>query len=100
MIGTLSSFDKNNLNLDVSNTPAIPTTLFFGSPEYFCKAITITSRGFVIQITKALGDDFAIPSPTCLIIFKLVPNKSSLVIPGFLGIPAVIIITSESFVSS
>ncbi len=41
-----------------------------------------------------------IPSATCLIIFKLIPNKSSLVIPGFLGTPAVIIITSEFFVSS
>ena len=60
----------------------------------------MTSSGFVMQITKALGDVFAIPSPTCLIIFKFVPNKSSLVIPGFLGIPAVIIMTSEFLVSS
>ena len=40
------------------------------------------------------------PSATCLIIFKFIPSKSSLVIPGFLGTPAVIIITSEFFVSS
>jgi len=31
---------------------------------------------------------------------KLIANKSSLIIPGFLGTPAVIIITSDSFVSS
>ena len=52
------------------------------------------------KITKASGEVFFIPSATCFIIFKLVPNKSSLVIPGFLGIPAVIIITSEFLISS
>ena len=52
------------------------------------------------SITKAFGDVFFMPSPTCLIIFKFIPSKSSLVIPGFLGTPAVIIITSEFFVSS
>ena len=46
------------MNLDESSIPAIPTTLFFGKPEYFCRAITITSNGFVIQITKALGEVF------------------------------------------
>ena len=56
--------------------------------------MTITSNGFVIQITKALGALVFIPSATCLIIFKLIPNKSSLLIPGFLGTPAVIIITA------
>ena len=53
-----------------------------------------------MHITKALGEVFFIPSATCLIIFKLMPSKSSLVIPGFLGTPAVMIITSEFFVSS
>ena len=84
----------------MSNIPAIPITLFFGSPEYFCNAITITSKGLVIQITKASGEVFFIPSATCLIIFKLMPKRSSRVIPGFLGTPAVIIITSEFLVSS
>ena len=78
----------------------MPTTFLFGKPEYFCNAMTMTSRGFVIQITNALGEVFLIPSATCLIIFKLVSNKSSRVIPGFLGTPAVIIIASEFFVSS
>ena len=80
--------------------PAMPTTLFFGNPEYFCNAITITSNGLVIHITKALGEVFLIPSATCFIIFKFIPSRSSLVIPGFLGTPAVIIITSEFLVSS
>ena len=53
-----------------------------------------------MHITKALGDVFFIPSATCFIILRFMPNKSSLVIPGFRGTPAVIIITSEFFVSS
>ena len=77
----------------------MPTTLFFGKPEYLCKAITITSNGFVMQITKALGEVFY---SICNLFyyFKFIPSKSSLVIPGFLGTPAVIIITSEFLVSS
>ena len=78
----------------------IPTILFLGNPEYFCKAITITSKGFVIHITKALGDVVLIPCATCFIILRFMPSKSSLVMPGFLGTPAVIIMTSEFFVSS
>ena len=84
----------------MSKTPAIPITLFSGIPEYFCSAITITSSGFVIQITKAFGEVSLMPSATCLIIFKLVDNRSSRVIPGFRGTPAVIIITSEFAVSA
>ena len=53
-----------------------------------------------MHITKAFGEVVFIPSATCLIILRLIPSKSSLVIPGFLGTPAVIIITSEFFVSS
>ena len=53
-----------------------------------------------MQITNAFGDVSFIPSATCLIIFKLVPSRSSRDIPGFRGTPAVIIITSESLVSS
>ena len=98
--GTLSSWDKNNLNLELSSIPAIPTTFFAGKPEYFCNAITITSSGFVIQITNAFGEYFLIPCATSLIIFKFIPKRSSLLIPGFLGTPAVIIITSEFLISS
>ena len=63
-------------------------------------AITITSKGLVIHITNAFGEVFLIPSETFFIIFRLIANKSSRVIPGFLGTPAVIIITSEFLVSS
>ena len=98
--GTPNSSDKNNLNLELSKMPAIPITLFAGRPENFWNAITITSSGLVIHITKAFGAFFLIPIATCLIIFKLIPRRSSLLIPGFLGTPAVIIITSEFLISS
>ena len=88
------------MNQEESKIPAIPITLFFFNLEYFCKAITITSSGLVIHITNALGEVFFIPSATCFIIFKFISNKSSLDMPGFLGTPAVIIITSEFLVSS
>ena len=98
--GTFNSCDKKYLNLDESNIPAIPTTLFVGKLEYFCKAITITSKGLVIQITNAFGEFCLIPLATCFIIFKFVSNKSSLDMPGFLEIPAVTITTSEFLISS
>ena len=94
-----NSRDKNNLNLELSNIPAMPTTLLAGKLENFWNAITITSNGLVIHITKAFGAFCLTPSATCLIIFKFIPSKSSLLIPGFLGKPAVIIITSESLIS-
>ena len=40
------------------------------------------------------------PLATGLIILGLIPKRSSLVMPGFLGTPAVMIITSEFLVSS
>ena len=35
LTGTFNSKDKNNLNLELSNIPAIPTTLLAGKPENF-----------------------------------------------------------------
>ena len=99
-IETLNSSDKNNLKREESKTPAIPTTFSAGRPEYFCNAKTITSKGLVIQITKAFGEYFLIPSPTCFITFELIPKRSSLLIPSFLGTPAVTIITSEFAMSA
>ena len=66
-----NSSDKKYINLEESNIPAIPTTLFFGIPEYFCNAITITSKGLVIHITKAFGDVFLIPSQLVLLFLDL-----------------------------
>ena len=60
------------MNLELSKIPAIPTTLFDGKPENFWNAITITSSGLVIHITKASGAFCLTPFATCLIIFKLI----------------------------
>ena len=35
LTGTFNSNDKNNINLELSKNPAIPTTLFEGKFEYF-----------------------------------------------------------------
>ena len=52
-----------------------------------------------MTITKEFGACSLMFSATSFIIPKLISNKSSLSIPGFLGIPAVIINTSASFTS-
>src|SRR5690606_40034837 len=39
----------------VSSTPAMPTTMWWGSPETFWSAETIASRGLATLITKAFG---------------------------------------------
>ena len=69
-----------------------------GVKEYNQSQTRGSSGGRVSMV--ALGEVFFIPSATCLMIFKLIPSQSSLVIPGFLGTPAVIMTTSEFFVSS
>ena len=52
-----------------------------------------------MQITKALGAYFFMPAPTSDITFKFIDNKSSLLIPGFRGTPAVTITTSASLIA-
>ena len=59
----------------------------------------MTSNGLVMHIINAFGAFSFIPLATCLIIFKFIPSRSSLLMPGFLGTPAVIMITSESLIS-
>ena len=59
----------------------------------------MASKGLVMHITNALGQYFLIPAPTSDITLRLIDNKSSRLIPGFLGTPAVTITTSESFIA-
>lgn len=49
---------------------------------------TVEFTGLLIKLTIALGQDLAIPSQIVFTIPALILNKSSLVIPGFLGTPA------------
>ena len=48
-----------------------------------------------MQITKAFGQYFLMPAPTWRITLVLMPIKSSRLIPGLRGTPAVTITTSE-----
>ncbi|WVZ23082.1 hypothetical protein V8G54_001626 [Vigna mungo] len=49
---------------------------------------TVEFTGLLIKLTIALGQDLAIPSLRVFTIPAFILNKSSLVIPGFLGTPA------------
>ena len=72
----------------------MPTTMFFGRPENFCSAHTIASSGLVMQMTKAFGAYFLMPAPTCSITLRLMPSRSSRLMPGLRGTPAVTMHTS------
>ena len=87
-----NSLERKNLNRAESNIPAIPTIIFLSIPVISLRDQTIASSGFVTQITKAFGEYFFIAFPSSFMIEKLVSTRSSLDIPGFLGIPAVITI--------
>lgn len=55
---------------------------------------TVEFTGLLIKLTIAFGQHLAIPSQRVLTIPALMLNRSSLVIPGFLGTPAGIITRS------
>ena len=65
----------------------MPTTICLGRPQDFCSAQTMASSGLVIQITKAFGAYFVMPAPTCSITLRLMPIRSSRLMPGFRGTP-------------
>jgi hypothetical protein len=48
-----------------------------------------------MQITKALGQYFLMPSPTDFITPVLIPIRSSRLMPGLRAMPAVTMTTSE-----
>ena len=72
----------------------MPTTWLFGRPENFCSAQTMASSGLVMQMTKAFGAYFLMPAPTCSITLRLMPSRSSRLMPGLRGTPAVTMQTS------
>jgi hypothetical protein len=77
----------------------MPTTLLCGRPENSRSAQTIASSGLVMQITNASGalalDAFAyrLHHP------RLMPSRSSRLMPGLRGTPAVTMITSAPAMS-
>ena len=78
----------------------MPTILLCGRPENFCSAQTIASSGLVMQMTKAFGALALMPSPTAAITFRLMPIRSSRLMPGLRGTPAVTITTSAPAMSA
>ncbi len=84
----------------VSRIPAIPRTRSFGQPETFLATWHIASSGFETTIRIASGLEPTTCSVTEPTIFSFVDTRSSRLIPGWRGIPAVITTTSEPAVSS
>ena len=60
----------------------------------------MASSGLVMQITKALGAWALMPSPTAFITFRLMPSRSSRLMPGLRGTPAVTMHTSAPAMSA
>jgi hypothetical protein len=84
----------------VSNTPAMPIIRFFGRPVTFHAAQHIASSGFVTRIRIAFGEYFIAFSAAVLTISKFAISKSSRLMPGFRGKPAVITTMSDPAVGS
>ena len=78
----------------------MPTTFCGGRPQYFCSAQTMTSSGLVMQMTKASGACCLMPAPTEAMTLRLMPRRSSRLMPGFRGTPAVTMQTSAPAMAS
>ena len=78
----------------------MPTTFFAGRPEAFCSAQTIASSGLVMQMTNASGAYFLMPAPTCSITLRLMLRRSSRLMPGLRGTPAVTMQTLAPLIAS
>ena len=72
----------------------MPTILVGSSPENFCSAQTMASSGLVMQMTKASGAYCLMPPPTASMTLRLMLRRSSRLMPGLRGTPAVTITTS------
>ncbi len=72
----------------------MPTTFCGGRPETCCSTPTIASSGLVTAMTKALGQRCLMFSPTLTITLVLTLIRSSRLMPGLRGTPAVTMTTS------
>ena len=84
----------------VSRIPACPNTRSFGKPETLFATWHIASSGFETTIRMASGDWATACSVTEPTIFSFVVTRSSRLMPGCRGSPAVITTTSEPAVGS
>ena len=90
----------NAENRAVSRIPAMPKTRSFGSPETALATWHIASSGLETTTTTRPASAARHPSVTAVTIFSFVVTRSSRLMPGERGRPAVITTTSEPFVSS
>jgi hypothetical protein len=65
----------------------------------FAQRQTIASSGLVMQMTKASGALSRMPSPTAFMTFRLMPSRSSRLMPGLRATPAVTMMTSAPAMS-
>ena len=84
----------------VSSTPAIPTTRSRGNSETAFATWHIASSGLETITRTAFFDRFATSRVTSATIASFVFTRSSRLMPGLRGRPAVITITSEPAVAA
>ena len=94
-----SSMATNARILAESRIPACPMTRSRGSPPIIIAAWDITSKGLVRMIKIASGDASREFSTDERMMLVLASSRSSRLIPGFRGSPAVITTMSELAVS-
>src|SRR5512133_1558765 len=97
---TPSSHAMNAWNRAESSTPAWPITRWCGKPVMRWQSVTIASSGFEITMTNEFGAYCLMPCATLSMIFEFTPMRSSRLMPGLRGRPAVTTMTSESLMSS
>ena len=78
----------------------MPTTMAGGRPVTFCITQTMASSGLVMTMTKASGQSVLMFSPTLLITPALMLIRSSRLMPGLRGTPAVTITTSAPSIAA
>ena len=84
----------------VSRIPAMPKTRRFGNRETARATWHIASSGFETMTRTAFGDRLTASFVTAVTIASFVETRSSRLMPGARGRPAVMTTTSESAVSS
>jgi hypothetical protein len=78
----------------------MPTTLFPGNPDRFQATYVIASMGFVTTIYMQSGEYSDVPETTFVTTSAFAAKRSSRLMPGFLGKPAVMTTMSDPAVSS
>ena len=92
---TFSSMAMNARKRAESSTPAMPMTRFLGNPLASRATWHMASSGLLTMIRVLSGATAAISRTTFSMIPMLVERRSSRLMPGFRGIPAVMITMSD-----